>query len=109
MDGPHPTLPSTASARTGKGSINLLLTHRPGLEASVHPIILLGHFTHAVFDEGVHAAGVGFEIIAWKIVPCGIEFDHITCTAVEDTAHAGHDPGVGGAREPGYRGDGRRK
>src|SRR5437762_769529 len=50
-------------------SIPLRFAGGPRLEALVRPEILLGHFAHALLDEGVHAAGVGGIVAAREIFP----------------------------------------
>src|SRR6266545_8238311 len=52
-----------------KRSIPLRLPRRPRLETFVRPEVLLGHFAHALLDEGVHAAGIGGIVAAREIFP----------------------------------------
>src|SRR5262245_25969879 len=81
---------------------------RPGLEALVHPEILLRHLAHALLDEGVHASHVGSEIIAGKILPFRVEPYFVAFSARKLTRDAWHDHCPGDRGNAAQRGDGGR-
>src|SRR6476661_8629472 len=51
---------------------------RPRFEALVEPVVLLGHFAHALFDECIHAPSVGVRVLRWKVVPRRIEPQYVS-------------------------------
>jgi hypothetical protein len=46
----------------------------------VYPEVLTGHGPNGRFNDLIHAGGIGYRIVAWKIVQRGIESDVITAT-----------------------------
>src|SRR5262245_66553088 len=90
------------------GSIVARLARRAGLEALVQPQVLLRHRQDALLDEGVHPPSIALEVLGRKILPRGVELQHVTLRARQLARDRRHDRGAGHPRDARKTGDGRR-
>src|SRR5690606_4610159 len=54
---------------SGGASVNRGLTLGPGLEALVHPVVLLGHGVYPLLELAVHARRVGHRVRGREVFP----------------------------------------
>src|SRR2546430_1480279 len=83
-----------AGTLSREGSIPSGLTRRSRLETLVRPEVLLGHFAHALLDEGVHAARVGRIVVGREIFPDRIAPQLVAVAARQHARHAGQHAGA---------------
>lgn len=83
-------------------SVGLWLADRAGLEASMHPVVLLGHGADFCFDPGIHAGGIRFDVFAREIGPRVADFQPVALAAGQHARYAGN---YGGSRSFGKAGE----